>query len=158
MIYVGHISSTHGIKGELKCYTNFSRPDLVYKLHQKVYIDGVEHVISSIRFHQNHYLVTFDSLNDINLVENFRNQDVYIKRNHLDLKEKEYLIEELLRFSVFENQNYLGEIVDIVYNKGGNLLNVKGKSSFYIPFQDYFIKDVNIQEKKVVVENTKGLW
>ena len=158
MIYVGHISSTHGIKGELKCYTNFSRPDLVFKLHQKVYIDGQPHMISSIRYHQNHYLVTFDSLNDINLVEDFRNQDIYIERADLELEETEYLIEEILHFSVYENQNYLGEITDIVYNKGGNLLNVKGKSSFYIPFQDYFIKNVNIQEKKVVVENTKGLW
>ena len=62
MIVVGHITTTHGIKGELKCYTDFSRQDLVFHENQKVYINGKEHRLTSLRTHKNHYLITLDDL------------------------------------------------------------------------------------------------
>ncbi|MBR1748943.1 MAG: 16S rRNA processing protein RimM [Bacilli bacterium] len=158
MIVVGHITTTHGIKGELKCYTDFSRQDLVFHENQKVYINGKEHILTSLRTHKNHYLITLDDLRNINLVEDFRNQDITVKREDLKLEKEEYLIEELETCSVYEDEIYLGEIKEIRYNKSGYLLSVKKDKTFYIPFQDYFIKKVNLEEKKVTVQNTKGLW
>ncbi len=158
MMLIGHITTSHGIKGELKCYSDFSLADKIFKEGKKIIINHKEHILSSSRFHKNHYLITIDHLNDINLIENFRNQDVYINREELNLPENEYILEDLLNFTVYENEICLGEIKNIVYNKGGKLLNVMGKKSFYIPFQDYFIKSVSLKDKRVMVENTKGLW
>lgn len=158
MILVGHITSTHGIKGELKCYSNFSLEHEVFKTNQTIIINNQEHTITSSRFHKNHYLITIDNLEDINLVEEYRNQDVYIKRESLHLPENKYLIEDLVGMGVYEDENYLGEITNIVYNKGGKLLSVLGTHTFYIPLQDYFIKKVDLEKRRVEVENTKGLW
>lgn len=157
MILAGHITSTHAIKGELKVYSDFSLSDKVFCPSQKIWINKKEHEITSSRYHKNHYLITIDNLFDINLVENFRHQDVYIKRESLHLKEGEYILEDLIGMKVYEKQNYLGEIKNIVYNKGGKLLGIKSTHTFYIPFQDYFIKKVLLKKRIVEVENTKGL-
>lgn len=158
MILVGHITGTHGIKGELKCYSDFEKKERVFEPHFPVYIKGNKHVITSARFHQNHYLITLDEIYDINQIEEFRNQDVFIKREDLGLEEGEYLLQELIGFQVYEQEIYLGEIQDIVYNKGGKLLKVKKEHSFYIPYQSYFIENICGEERKVLVHNTKGLW
>ena len=55
MILVGHITSTHAIKGELKVYSDFSLSDKVFCPSQKIWINKKEHEITSSRYHKNHY-------------------------------------------------------------------------------------------------------
>ena len=59
MIYFGYLTSTHGLKGELKLYTDFSLQKQVLTKGFTLYIHESPFKIHSIRFHQNHYLVSF---------------------------------------------------------------------------------------------------
>ena len=60
-LYFGYTTMTHGIKGELKCYTSFEQKEKVLTKKFPVYINGTRHEITSARPHKNHYLITIDS-------------------------------------------------------------------------------------------------
>ncbi len=156
-IYFGHITMTHGIKGELKLYTDFSLKEKVLKIGFPIYIKGICHKISSVRPHKNCYLITIDEKKDINLVEEFRSQDVFVEISDIPLKEEEVIIETIKGYQVIENEEILGNVTDILYNKNGILLQVQGRKKFYIPYQDSFVKQIDKKESKIIVTNGKGL-
>jgi len=155
-IYVGKTTMTHGIKGELKFYTDFSRKDLILKKDFPIFIAGGIHFISSVRPHKNYYLITIDGFHDINLVEEFRNQSIYVSLSDLHLPDEEILFELLSGYLVFENGNLLGKVLNVLYNKSGVLLEVQGDSKFFIPYQEAFIEGVLKNEQKILVKNVKG--
>jgi len=157
LIYVGYTTMTHGIKGELKFYTNFSLKKRILKPDFPIYILDKPYTITSARPHQNHYLITINHLNDINLVENFRNQKIYIDRENLHLSSHEVLVEELIGYMVFDEKEMIGKVIDIMYNNGGILLCVKKDKKFYIPYNEFFVKNVIKQENKIFVSNVGGL-
>ena len=54
-IEFGKITSTHGIKGEMKIYPYTDNIDNILKL-KKVYISSKEYIVSSIKFHKNMFI------------------------------------------------------------------------------------------------------
>ncbi len=151
-LYLGYICGTHGIKGELKVISDFEKKDIAFKVNNKILIDDEEHVISSVRYHQNKILITIDSLNDINDVLKYLKKDIYIQRDNLEITG--YLMEDLIGFKVVDDKE-LGVVKDILITKAGYLLEVD--RNFYIPFVPYYVKKVLITEKTIYVNNAKEL-
>ena len=102
-------------------------------------------------------MVTLEGYTNINEVLKYKGKKVYIKKEDLHLNEEEYLFEELLGLNVFELEEKLGIVKNIVYNKNNILLYIEGPKNFYIPLHLEFIKKVNLKEEKIEVENAKGL-
>ena len=156
-IYFGYTTSTFGLKGELKCFTDFERKDLVLKKNHPIYIKDQKHILSSIRAHKGCFLIRIDSHEDINEVEEFRHQKIFIEREELELKNGEFLFQDIIGFSICEERKILGIIKNIRYNKSGILLSVVGEKTFLIPYNDFYIKEIVWSEKKVIGQNIKGL-
>ena len=150
-IYLGNITMTHGLKGDLKLYSNLSIRDKVLKVGQIVYINNIKHIISSISKSKGYYLVRFDNLNNINLVEDFRNSEVYINRE--DLNNINYVIEDTIGYEVYDNDKLLGKVKEICYTNNSVLIKVMGVKEFYIPYNNHFIKDVLVNDKKILTNN-----
>ena len=106
MIYLGYTTMTHGVKGELKFYSDFSLKDQILKKGQIVYINGEKHEISAVRPFKHFYLLELDNLKDINLVEDFRNKKVYFQKDSA-LSSKDIIPEEMVGFSILENGKVL---------------------------------------------------
>ncbi len=157
MIYIGKIVNTHGIKGELRILSNFSSKNKVFIPQMPIYIDNQKEIINSYRHHKMFDMITLKNYNNINEVLKYKGKKVYIKEEDLNLKSGEYILEELIDYIIIENKENLGLVKDIIYNNGNNLLLVKGKKDFYIPFNEHFIKNVDKEKKEVTVENAKGL-
>lgn len=156
-IYFGYTTSTFGLKGELKCFTDFERKDLVLKKNHPIYIKDQKHTLSSIRTHKGCFLIRIDNHEDINEVEEFRHQKIFIEREELELKNGEFLFQDIIGFSICEEGKILGIIQNIRYNKSGILLSVVGEKTFFIPYNDFYIKEIVWSEKKVIGQNIKGL-
>lgn len=160
-VYLGKIVSTHGIKGELRILSDFEYKSHVFKKGFNIYIgeEKQKETIETYRHHKQFEMITLNSYNNINEVLHFLKKNVYILKEDLNLSSKEYLLEELIHSEVIENQEMVGKIVEIVYNKANILLkvsNLEGKM-FYIPHNDYFIKNVDIRKKQIEVQNIRGL-
>ena len=64
---------------------------------------------------------------------------------------------DLLGFSIIEEEETLGIVEDILYNKSGIYLKVLKEKTYYIPWQEAFIVRVDKNKKQVLVQNAKGL-
>lgn len=156
-VLVGYTTMTHGLKGDIKFYPSIYETDKFLKINFPIYINDTLHHITSVKNVKNYYLIKLDNLNDINLVEGFRNVNLYIDESDLNLKEGEYLVSSLKGFKVIEEEKTLGIVKDIMYNKVGILLYVKGSKNFYIPLNTYYVKEVKQNEALIITEHAKDL-
>ncbi len=158
-IYIGKIVNTHGIKGELRIKSDFERKNIVFRPGFVLYIGKgyVPEKISSYRKHKDYDMVTFEGYNNINQVLNYKQMNVYAKREDLNLENSEYLLQDLIGLNVIENSESLGKVEEIVYNGSSILLYVEAVKNFYIPYNEEYIKKVNLDSRVIEVNGAKDL-
>lgn len=158
-IYLGKIVNTHGIKGEIRIISNFDRKEKVFKKDFKIYIGDLkeEHIINTYRKHKNYDMITLFGYNDINEVLKYKGNKVYIKREDLDLNNNEYLLDDLINMELIYNKESMGIVKDILDNNGNVLLEIEYKKNYYIPYKGNYIKEVDINSKKIYINNVKDL-
>lgn len=157
MIYIGKTVSTFGIKGELKVISDFEYCDKAYKVGNKVLINNIEHIISSIRYHKNYVLLKIDNLNNINDILKYVGFNIYIKRLDLNLSKDEFLYKDLINSEVVdEDDTKLGKIIEVV-NGINVLIKVKGTKEFYIPLINNYVKKFDLDKKILYTKNAKEL-
>jgi 16S rRNA processing protein RimM len=158
-VYIGKIVNTHGIKGELRILSNFEKKDIVFKNGFSIFIgeDKIKEEITSYRHHKEFDMITLKSYNNINEVLKYKGKKVYVLRNSLELPNDDYLREDLIDLNVYEKEELLGKVENIVYNNLNILLYIKSTINFYIPLNKEYIKKVDLKNNKIEVENAKGL-
>ncbi len=158
-ILIGKINGTHGLKGELKLKSDFLYKDKVLKKDFTVYI-GKEKLkvrLEDVRRHNDVYLICFKDYLNIDLVHNFKNKYLYVKREDLGLESNEYVFEDYLNLDCFYNETYLGK-VSCVEDCGLNnyVLLIKGDKEILIPINDRFIKEIVLGDK-IIFKDVEGL-
>ena len=158
----GHVMTTHGIKGELKVknlsdFERFKKNSKVYVYHNDEYI--LEEILN-VRNSDDILYITFKGKEDINLVEKYRNDDIYISeldRNSNDLSDNEYYYSDLIGKKVFnQNNESRGEVIDIRNYPSSYYLCVKyNDKNVLIPFKDMFIKEV---KDVIIINEIEGLF
>ena len=159
LIYVGKIVNTHGIKGEVRLLSNFEEKDLVFKKDFKVYVgdERKELIINSYRPHKEFDMLTFRGIEDINQVLKYKGKKVYIDKEDLHLKEDEYLLEDLIGMNIICDKEVLGVVKDIYEAPQGKLLYITFAKNYYIPYNNYYIKEVDVAKKEIHAEHIKDL-
>lgn len=158
-VYAGKIVNTHGIKGEIRIISNFERKETVFKKGFIIFIgeNKTKEVITSYRHHKEFEMITLDGYENINDILKYKGKKVYVTRDSLNLDEFDYLREDLIGLNIYEGEELLGKVENIVYNNSNILLHVVATKNFYIPLNKEFIKKVDLKNKKIEVENAKGL-
>ena len=156
---VGKLVNTHGIKGEVKILSDFSKKEKIFIPSFILYIgkDKCPMEIESYRHHKIFDMVVFKGITNINEVLEFKGMEVFINKTDLTLSPGDYLLEELIGLEVICNEKRLGTVNDLVYNNGNDLISVTGDKNFYIPLKGSFITKVDIEKKVIEVENIEGL-
>ena len=160
---VGVIANTHGIRGEVKI---FPTTDDVKRFDylKEAYIDaGKEKIkveVSSVRYFKNLVIVKFKRIDNINDIERYKGKDLLVTReNALPLEEGEYYLADIIGANVYtEDGDLFGSLEDVI-ETGANLVysvQHEGKEVL-LPVIDDCVKEVNVEEKKVIVHIMKGL-
>ena len=156
LVYVGKIVNTHGIKGELRIRSDFEKKELVFKVGNKIIIDKEEHTIRTYRYHKIFDMITIDEYDNINDVLCYVGKNVYVSRDTLKLTNEDYLLSDLVGLSVVFNDTVYGVVKD--YSNDLNpLLKIEYDKNYYIPIKGDYIKNVDLANKKIIVENIEGL-
>lgn len=158
-VCVGKFVGTHGLRGELKLKSSFLYKDRMLKKGFSFYIGSVKKRVSllSFRYHNGLYLMSFDGLLDINLVESFKSEEVYVLRDDLCLGEKEYVFEDYIGLDCYNGDTYLGKVDDIVDCGLNNyVFNIIGSKEILIPLNDKFIDKIILGDK-IVFKEVEGL-
>lgn len=158
MYLVGKIVGTHGIKGELKVKsdTSFNR----FEKGNKLYIDKtIEITIDSHRQHKGMELITINGLKNINDVLCYVGKDLYVPHDRSELDEGEYYYEELIGLDCYDSQdNFIGPVIDLQEVPQGLILEIQGKDkTILIPFVEAFIDGIDLEEKKLYINEIEGL-
>ena len=158
LIKIGKIVNTHGIKGELRILSKFPYKDKVFINNMKIYIDKKDiEIINTYRRHKNFDMITLKGYNNINEVLELKGQLVYVNRSILKINEDDYLLNDLIGMEVFDNGELLGVVKDYYLDNGNTLLEIKGKKIFYIPLKSDYIKNVDVNNKKIITNNGGAL-
>ena len=152
-INIGKIVNTHGIKGELRILSDFKYKDKVFKKDFKFYIgkDKEELIVNSYRHHKIFDMVTFNDLNDINLVLKYKGKEVYINEEDLDL-DGEIYIDNLIGYKVLVGDKDIGVVTDVMHMKANDVLRV---NDILIPYVKEFI--LKIEDNTIYVKDVGGL-
>lgn len=156
-LYVGKLVNTHGIKGEVRLISNFKHKDKIFIPNFKIYVgkQKKEYVIESYRKHKNFDMLIFKGFYDINLVEHLKGSFVYINKDDLKLDKNTYLAVDLIGFNVIINGKLVGVINDVLDTPANEVLVVNDK--VMIPYVKAFIKEIDFDKKKVIVNYVRGL-
>ena len=95
-IKIGKLVNTHGIKGEVKILSDFTKKDLVFIPGFKIYIGNKKTlmIINSYRHHKMFDMITLKGITNINDVLQYKGLDVFVNKEDLNLK-GDYLLEDL---------------------------------------------------------------
>ena len=152
-VLVGKYVKTHGIKGEIKIRSNIKYKEKVFKQGNTLKINNQEFVIEGWRKHQEYDMITLKGINDINQIIDLKGSNVYINKDLLNLDTNEYLDTDLIGLDIYIGNKLVGKVDDITYlNHNKKLLVINNK---YIPFE--LIKDIDLKNKKIIVEEVLGL-
>lgn len=160
-IKIGIIVNTHGLKGELKIksFSDFNEIRFQKKNHLFIEYRGemIEVEVATYREHKGMVLITLKGLDDINLVEKYRECNIFINKDDIhDLEEDEVYFFDLMGCEVYlEDGELLGNVEDVLETGANAVLRVNKK--ILIPYVDAFIKDANIKEKKIIIYKVDGL-
>lgn len=145
MIRIGKYVSTHGIKGEIRILSDFSRKDLLFKKGFKIYIKNNEYVINSYRKHKNYDMVTLEGINNINDIIDLKGSYVYIKRSDIE----EFIDEDLYSYTVITSDKEY-KITNIIENKAHKILVLE--NNIMVPYVDEFIEKKDYNNKKLYMK------
>lgn len=161
-ILIAKITTAHGIKGLVKLHyygedVNDTESYNPFYTSQSGHDTLTIHVKNAIK---NGYVASVEGVNDCNQAEELRNTELFIEENSLAKPDDdEFYQKDLIGCDVFENDKKIGKVTAIDNFGAGDLLDIRPLSgqSFYLPFKDEFVGEVNIQQKRIEVHIPEGL-
>lgn len=161
---VGAITSTHGVRGEVKVFPMTDEVSRFKKLKDVIVQrkNGAEETLTveSARFFKNMVILKFKGIDSINDVESYKGSALLVSReNAVALKENEYFIADLIGLAVYENEEKLGELMDVLSTGANDVYEVTEESgeTLLIPAIRDCIKSVDIAAGRMEVTLLPGL-
>lgn len=163
-LQVGVITSTHGIRGEVKVFPTTDAPERFLDLKEILLDTGKEKIpltISGVKFFKQFVILKFKGYEDINLVEPFRKKTLWVTReNAVPLEEDEYFIADLMGLTVITDEGeLLGHVTDVLETGANDVYQVTsgdGKEILLPAIKDCILS-VDLEKGEMAVHVMKGL-
>lgn len=161
MIKFGTILKPLGLKGEVRIFSDSDfLEDRLKKNQTFVLEDKTVLTVSKASIMDNVHKVKFKELNHIDEAEKLRGQDLYITElDHSLLEEDEYFLSDLVGLIVLVDNEIIGKVKALENMSAQPVLvieEINGKT-FMVPFVNAFVKEVNLQDKTIVLQLIEGL-
>ena len=130
LLQVGIITSTHGVRGEVKVYPTTDDPRRFRRLKEVVLDTGREKLnleIEGVKFFKQFVILKFKGLDNINDIEKYRQKSLYVTRkNAVRLQRDEYFIADLIGLKVQdEDGTELGTVKDVIETGANDVYEVE---------------------------------
>lgn len=170
ILKVGVVTSTHGVRGEVKVFPTTDDAKRFKRLKNVILDTGKEKLpleIEQVKFFKNLVILKFKSLDNVDDVQKFRQKDLYVERKDaVRLSKDEYFIADLIGLEVYEEDSRkIGILTDVITTGANDVYVVALEKGFaeteatevLIPAIKQCIREVSIEEKKMVVHLMEGL-
>ena len=164
MLRVGVITTTHGVRGEVKVYPTTDDAERFLEL-EEIWLDtGKERLplkIQNVKFFKNMVILKFEGYDDINAVQAWRQKDLLVTREQaVELQEDEYFIGDLIGLHVEDEEgNALGVLREVL-ETGANdvyLVSRPGEKDLMLPTNKDCTREVDLESGIMRVRVLAGL-
>ena len=164
LLQVGVITTTHGIRGEVKVYPTTD------DAHRFDYLESVlldtgkelcELEIQRVKYFKQFVILKFRDVDNINDIEPYKGKSLYVTRDFaVPLEENEYYIADLIDMDVFlEDGSLFGTLKDVM-ETGANdvyVIHTTDKKEILVPAIKDCVKEVDVEQNKMIIHLLKGL-
>ncbi|MGN0158074.1 MAG: ribosome maturation factor RimM [Brotaphodocola sp.] len=161
---VGVISSTHGVRGEVKVFPTTDDMNRFKKLKTVIMDTGREQItlnVEHVKFFKNMVILKFKEFQNINEVEKYKGKDLLVTREQaVKLAPNENFIADLIGLTVVTDQGEVfGTLKDVLQTGANDVYVIEGKDGkeYLFPAIPQCILDVNLDEGIVTVHIMDGL-
>ena len=162
-LQVGVISSTHGVRGEVKVFPTTDDPQRFKSLKNVILDTGKEQIpleIQGVKFFKQFVMLKFKGIDNINDIERYKRSSLFVTREDaVELEEDEYYIADLIGMDVITDEGEEGKLVDVI-ETGANEVYVVEFDKYgevLIPAIHDCILDVDIEAMSMKVHLLEGL-
>lgn len=164
LLQIGVITSTHGIKGEVKVFPTTDDNER-FKMLKECFIEFKDEMIpvkaQGCKFFKNMVILKFEDIDDINDIEKYKQCKLWVDREHaVKLAQDEYFIADLIGITVVkENGEELGVLTEMIPTGANDVYVVtdKAKKEWLLPAIKECIRDIDMENQKMVVRLMKGM-
>ena len=158
LIKIGRVIRPHGVKGGMKVSSDFKYKKKAFIANSTIYINNTPYKLLSYSFAGGGQLdiAYLEGINTIDDVIRIRQSDIYINKSVLNIDE--ILDQELINMDVYLEDELLSTVEDVQSGINPLIIFKYNNKNVYVPRQDVFIKEINVDENKIVFnENIRGL-
>ncbi len=163
---IGVITSTHGLKGEVKVFPTTDDVNRFKKLKKcYIYVEKTNEYIevekNTCKFFKNMVILSFKEFKDINEVEKYRQCELYVTREDaIPLEEDEYYFKDVIGMDiVLEDETKIGILDDILQTGANDVFVVKmdNKKELLIPVIKDCVLKIDYDAEQITVRLMKGM-
>ncbi len=164
LLQVGAITTTHGVRGEVKVFPTTDDPLRFKKLKTVILDNGREQKevkVESVKFFKQFVILKLEGIDSMNDAETLRNAKLLVTReNAVECGEDEYFIADLMGISVFDESGVLiGTVTDVFQTGANDVYEITDSSgrSFLIPAIKDCVLSVSVSEGRMTIHVMDGL-
>ena len=164
LLQVGIISSTHGIRGEVKVFPTTDDANRFRKLKEVILDTGRERLtlqIEGVKFFKKFAILKFKGYDNINDIEKYKGASVLVQRKDaVKLQRDEYFIADLIGVSVISDDNSLRGILKDVIQTGANdvyVIDLEDGRQLLLPAIKECVLMVDLDENIIKIHVLDGL-
>ncbi len=164
LLQVGIISSTHGVRGEVKVFPTTDDVRRFKKLREVLLDTGREHInlkIESVKFFKQFAILKFQGYDQINDIEKYKGKSLFVTRdNAVKLKKDEYFIADLIGVEVIADDDSLKGTIRDVMQTGANdvyVIDLADGRELLLPAIKECVLEVDLQNGQMKIHVLDGL-
>lgn len=164
MLRVGVISSTHGIRGEVKVYPTTDDIERFDRLKEVMLDTGKALIplrIAGVKYLRQFVILKFEGYDTIESIEKYKGRDLLVSReNAVPLAEGEFYICDIIGFPVVSTQEEeLGVLEDVISTVANDVFVVRSPDGkeLLLPYIDECIREISPDKKRITAFLMPGL-
>lgn len=161
---VGVITTTHGVRGEVKVFPTTDDARRFKRLKEVILDTGKEQLtleIESVKFFKQFVILKFKGIDNINDVEKYRQKELFVPRkNAVRLSKDEYFIADLIGLKVLDEQEQEIGVMEDVMETGANdvyVIKMNDGKELLLPAIKQCVLQVDVEAGYVKVHILDGL-
>ena len=165
-VEIGKIIGTHGVAGYVKVFLLTDFPERFKKMKSAVLrrSNGTlhEYAINDVKYHKNQALIKFEEIENMDAAKNLAGCVVVVDRKDaMELPEDTYYIFDLIDCEVYEGEEFLGKVAEVIETGSNDVYVVKSRDEntrdLLIPALGWVVLSVDIDNKRIEVKLPEGL-
>lgn len=155
-LITGQIIKAHGLKGEVKIRSFANEPERFLSLRECALEDKGGNILQELKIKRariagKDVFLSFHEYPDRNSVEKLRGLYLSVKREKAQpLAADSWYVCDLIGISVYDGQERLGEVKEVLNTGHQDLLEVKGdENSIYIPLNKLWLVEVDLNKRRI---------